>query len=193
MKGVKFVGNVNPEYMFTADGEITAGFRASGNEKAKVLSFLAEMKTSLKEGKEAVKYVIDIKKYSPKRSLDANAYFHLLVDKIAEQLRIGNDECKVKMVLEYGTVATDEEGAKVGIKLPKSVNVNSIYPYAKWFDEREENGKKFNCYLIYKQTHTLDSKEMSRLIEGVVYEAQELGIKTATPDEIAQMEGIREK
>ena len=128
-----------------------------------------------------------IGKYRRKRSLDANSYFHLLVGKIANSMNLGADETKVKMVLEYGTVARDEFGDKVGIKLPASVKVNSIYSYAKWFDERIEKGKAFNCYIIYKQTRDLDRSEMAILINGVIEEAKALGIETRTPQQIAEM------
>lgn len=129
---------------------------------------------------------------SKRRSLSANAYFHLLTNRIAEKMNLGNDEVKHRLVLEYGTVMTDSEGAKVGVKLPVSVDVSRIYPYAKWFDRRVENGKLFNCYIIYKQTHTLDSAEMARLIDGAVHEAQELGIETLKPDELSRMISLME-
>ncbi len=127
---------------------------------------------------------IECKEHRKKRSLDANAYFHVLVSKIAEAMNLGEDETKIKMVLEYGSIMRDENGDKVGFKLPASVNVNNIYKYAKWFDERMENGHKFNCYIIYEHTHNLDSKQMARLIDGTIYEAKELGIETLPPDEI---------
>ena len=114
----------------------------------------------------------------PKRSLSANAYFHVLADKIAEKMKLGMEEVKHNLVIEYGTTLKDEEGQVVGIKLPSSVKVESIYKYAKWFDTREENGKYFDCYIIYKQTHTLDSAEMAKLIDGTAKEAEELGIET---------------
>lgn len=129
---------------------------------------------------------VDIKKYRKKRSKDANAYFHVLVNKIAISQGLGNDEVKKSLVLEYGALAKDTEGQTVGFKLPSSVDVDGIYPYAKEFDERTENGKVFKCYLIYKQTHTLDSKEMARLIDGTVYVAKDLGIETDTPEQIAK-------
>jgi len=129
---------------------------------------------------------IDIKKYREKRSKDANAYFHVLVNKIAESQGLGNDEVKKMLVIEYGTLAEDPDGYSVGLKLPASVNIDTIYPYAKKFDTREENGRLFNCYLIYKHTHELDSKEMSRLIDGAIYVAQDIGIETDTPEQIAR-------
>jgi hypothetical protein len=42
-------------------------------------------------------------------------------------------------------------------------------------------------YKIYRGSHTYDTKEMSLLIDGTVADAKELGIETATPDEIRQM------
>lgn len=127
---------------------------------------------------------VEIKKYREGRSLNANAYFHVLVNKIAQVQNLGNDEVKKRLAVEYGALAKDDNGETIGFKLPTSVNVDQIYPYTKIFDVREENGVTFNCYLVYKRTRTLDSKEMSRLIDGTIYEAKEMGIETAPPWEI---------
>lgn len=132
---------------------------------------------------------IEIKKHREKRSSSANAYFHVLVNKIAAVQGIADREVKESLVLDYGTLAKDGEGQTIGFKLPASVDVSLIYPYTKCFDEREENGKLFKCYLVYKQTHLMDSKEMARLIDGAVYEAKALGIETLTPDELSRLAG----
>ena len=139
---------------------------------------------------EDTEYELSIKKVGKKRSLSANAYFHSLISEIAEKMNIGFDQCKVNMNLEYGTIARDEEGKKIGFMIPQNVDVNTLYKYTKWFDEREINGVMFNCYIVFKETHTLDTKEMARLIDGTVQEAKQLGIETATPDEIARMEAL---
>ena len=125
--------------------------------------------------------------YRETRSLNANAYFHLLVGKIAEAMNLGADEVKVKMVLDYGAVAT-ECGDPVVVALPKTANVADYYTYARWIsDFTAKNGKEYSQYIFYKHTHTLDKAEMAHLIDGVVYEAQELGIETRTPDELASL------
>lgn len=129
---------------------------------------------------------IEIKKYREKRSDNANAYFHVLVHKIAEAKGIGNEETKTMLVIEYGSLARDADGVKVGFKLPASVDVSTIYPYTKCFDTREENGKLFKCYLVYKETHLMDSKEMARLIDGAIAVAKELGIETDTPEQLTR-------
>ena len=105
---------------------------------------------------------IEIKKYREIRSKSANAYFHTLVNKIAAELGGKDEEVKRNLVLEYGAIARDGDGLTVGFKLPATVDVSTIYPYVKCFDTRTENGKAFNCYLVYKQTHLMDSKEMAR-------------------------------
>jgi hypothetical protein len=138
-------------------------------------------------------YKITVADETKKRSLDANAYFHVLVGEIAAVLRIGEDEAKKNLVLDYGTIARDDEGVPIGFKLPVSVRVETIYDYAKLFKTVEEGGKSFNCYLVYKRTRDMFSNEFSRLLDGAITEAKELGIETATPAELTRMkEEMRE-
>ena len=146
--------------------------------------YVQQLKEVLGKGKHLQ---VEIKQYRKHRSLDANAYFHVLARKIAEALNISEEESKVNLVLDYGAAMEDAEGGKVGFKLPASVDVSSIYKYAKWFDTRVEGGKEFNCYIVYKHTHEYDTKEMARLIDGAVYECQVLGIETKPDEEIKSL------
>ena len=132
---------------------------------------------------------VEIKRWRDPRSKNANAYFHVLVNKIAEAQSLGNDEVKKMMVLEYGTLATDETGSVLGAMIPSNASLDDFYPYAKWYKSMEVNGREYDCYLFYKQTHTLDSKEMARLIDGTIYVAKGLGLETMTPDQLARLEG----
>lgn len=132
---------------------------------------------------------IEIKKHRKKRSLSANAYFHVLVNKIAAERGGSDDEVKAELVQKYGALARDNDGQPIGFKLPVSVDVAVLYPYTRCFDEREENGMLFNCYLVYKRTRTMDSKEMAHLIDGTIEDAKELGIETLPPDELSRLSG----
>ena len=154
------------------------------------ITFLINEKEALKqidEIKDLEKLNVEAKKYRQKRSLDANAYFHVLVNKLARYFGMSDTEMKIKMNLEYGTVAINLDGTKVGIKVPYGTNISYFYPYCKKFGECEENGMTFEKYLFYKETHTLDSKEMSQLIEGVVYECKQAGIETLSDEEVKSM------
>ena len=129
---------------------------------------------------------IEIKQHREKRSKNANAYFHVLVNKIAGETGEADEAVKTRLVVEYGVVAKDDDGMTIGFKLPASVNVDKIYPYTRRFDQRMEGGKLFNCYLVLKPTHDMDTKEMARLIDGAIEEAKELGIETDTPEALAR-------
>ncbi len=168
-----------------ADGSLVLSLRVAKDEAYPAKQAAATIRTGLANGKERL--TVAVEWYKEKRSLNANAYFHVLVDKIAEAMQLGADEAKVQMVLEYGTIAT-EGGDVVIAALPKSADVAKYHKYAKWIaDFTAKNGKPYSQYVLYKHTHTLDKTEMKRLIDGVVYEAKELGIETRTPEELANL------
>lgn len=130
---------------------------------------------------------IELKKWRERRSLDANAYFHLLVDKLAKAIGLSVGECKIKMVLDYGTIMMDSKGAKLGVKIPATADASKVFEYARKFDTRTENGIEFDCFIIYEHTRNYDTKEMAQLIDGVVQECKQVGIETMTPYEIERM------
>lgn len=132
-------------------------------------------------------YIVKIEPYKSKRTLSANSYFHVLVHKIAEVLKIGNDECKVKMNLEYGTPLRIDDNTLFAFKVPKGSKVTDIVKYPKWVKTVTDNGKEVDVYMVYKETHTLTSSEMARLIDGVTYEAKQLGIETLDEIELKQL------
>ena len=128
-------------------------------------------------------YDFKIAKHSKKRSLNANAYFHLLVNQLARKMNISDDEMKVIMVLSYGTIARDSNGHPVGVKVPRGTDMTRFYPYAKKYAE-EGN---LDLYLFYERTHLLNQSEMAELISGVVQECRQLGIPTKEDLEIEGM------
>lgn len=71
---------------------------------------------------------ISIKKWRARRSKDANAYFHLIVNQIAVARGLSDDEVKRDLIVDYGSVARDDDGKMIGFKLPASVDVDAIYP-----------------------------------------------------------------
>ena len=129
---------------------------------------------------------VEIKKWRKPRSRDANAYFHVLVNKIAEAQSLGDDEVKRSLVVEYGALAKDEDGNTLGAMLPVTADMDDFYPYYRLYKTMTLEGREYNCYLFYKRTHTMDTKEMARLIDGAIYVAKGLGIDTDTPEQIAR-------
>lgn len=160
-----------PELSMTLDGAVKVTFTAP---KAK-LNFLSELKENT--------YDVIVKQHRERRSLDANAYFHLLISKIADARGLGVDELKRSMVCEYGTVAFIA-------RIPENGDLDAIYPYNKFIGVSKGTKEPCNDYYIFKPTHTLNTKEMAKLIDGVVVEAKELGIETKTPTELAEIKSL---
>ena len=127
---------------------------------------------------------LTIDKWSDKRSIQANAYFHVLVNAIAKETKSSEDDVKKMLVLQYGTYARGKDGKCAGVKVPKNTDIDQFYPYYRYIGDDEAG---LAMYLFYKRTRDLNKEEMSRLIAGTVSEAKALNIETLTPDELARM------
>ena len=77
------------------------------------------------------KQVFEIKPYREKRSLNANAYFHSLVNKLARYYNWSDEEMKIKMVLDYGTLV-EKDGELFEVRVPQDFDIKYVYPYAKF-------------------------------------------------------------
>ena len=128
-------------------------------------------------------------KHKKKRSLDANAYFHVLVGKIADAMRISKPRCKNILVGRYGQVEYIKDDIPAVIKTNISVSqmLEQETLHVMPCGVEVQDGKEINFFRIYRGTHTYDTREMSILIDGTVQEAKELGIETMTPSEIERM------
>lgn len=147
----------------------------------------------IREGYDKIKGVeklaVKITQYRKKRSLDANAYFHVLVGKIADELRISKARCKNILLSRYGQPELLDSGAQAVIKtnIPVSHMLEQETLHCFPCGSKVENGYELTFYKIYRGSHTYDTKEMSVLIDCTVQEAKDLGIDTVSPEEIRKM------
>lgn len=137
-----------------------------------------ELKEAVSKGK---LLDIEIKPHRQHRSLNANAYLWVLLEKMATVLKTTKDELYLLMLDRYGVFT------HVIVK-PEAVERVK----AEWRTVRElgkgrignTEGVQLQCYF---GSSTYDSAEMARLIDGVVSECKEVGIETLSPSEIALM------
>jgi hypothetical protein len=132
--------------------------------------------------KDIEKLSIELKQYREKRSLNANAYAWKLIGEIADIVRASKEEVYLEMLKRYG----QSEIISVLSHIP-------VHDYVKYYTEAGEsklNGKLFKHYKVYKGSSEFDTREMNILIDGIVGEAQELGIQTETPEMIAKMKSL---
>ena len=119
---------------------------------------------------------VTLEEWKEKRSVSANAYFHKLVNLIAEKVNRGEDEVKRDLIVNYGAQAY-QNNEPIFLNLPVGVDpMEWGIKYSKWFAESSLNGKKVDCFLVYRGSHTYNTKEMSRLISGAEQEAKAVGV-----------------
>ena len=128
-------------------------------------------------------------KWTEKRSLNANAYFHVLKDKIAEATGQSATEVHNQLIADYGQLEIIENQLVPVIIRDdldwRKMELLHVRPtgHRKVLDD----GKLYQVCLVMRGSHTYDSREMAVLINGTISEAKELGIDVITPDEKERM------
>lgn len=125
--------------------------------------------------------LVQIDHHKQKRSLNANNYLWLLCTKIADKLRASKDEIYFQMLKRYGQSSVVSVLDEAVPMFMKSVE------YAEEFGKGEVNGKAFTHIKVFVGSSNYDTRQMSILIDGVVSEAEGLGIPTMTPAEIQRL------
>ena len=134
------------------------------------------------------KYEVEIKQIRSKRGLTANAYYWVLLEKIAKSLNSSKQEVHEELIRRYGAFKTDEIGERYIFPLEPGKDPKGIAPYTMRIAERELNGKPAVFYAVLKGSSEMDNAEFNALLQGCISEAKELGIETLTQKEIAELE-----
>ena len=129
---------------------------------------------------------IKVSKATNPRSLDANAYFHVLCDKLRMKLGISMAHMKNILITSYGQIEYIDDQALIYKTNAPTEYIQELEEAHMKFLKVGEDGAYW--YKVYRGSHTYDSKEMSLLLEGTIQEAKEQGIETKTPEEIRKME-----
>ena len=154
--------------------------RFKGSEKVRAMAQIANALDGLDSEKE---YVLTVKEYKAKRSLNANSFAWLMLDKLAEKLHIGKTEL-------YRTYIKDVGGNSEII----CIQDNALNRFC----ERWEQGhigrftetipsKIDGCtnVIVYYGSSDFDTASMSRFVDLIVQDCKENGIETLTPGELA--------
>jgi hypothetical protein len=134
------------------------------------------------------KLSIEIKPYRARRSLDANAYAWVLMDRLAEKL----NQSKVDIYREY----VKHIGGNSEIVCAKNNTVERLCEaWGKngigWQTDTIPS-KIEGCtnVILYYGSSTYDTSQMSRLLDLIVQDCKQFGIPTETPDEIARLKAL---
>ena len=145
----------------------------------------SDFKLLVDEMRDKDKLSIEVKPYREKRSLDANAYFFVLADKLAEKLNTTKEEIYRHSIREIGGVSEVVCVKNEAVDhLCEGWRKNGIGWQTNTFPSKIEGCTNV---VLYYGSSTYDTAQMSRLISNIVQDCQAVGIETRTPEEIANM------
>lgn len=150
---------------FDLDGNQTLLLRIHGNGKALYEAFKDKTLS------------VQIKEYKHKRSKNANSFCWALCTEIADILRSDKDSVYLEMLKRYGQSEL--------ISVLSEVNMAGYLKYFEIAGESRLNGKDFTHYKVFKGSSEYNTREMSIFLDGIVSEAEMLGIPVLSDSELA--------
>nr|DAR01076.1 MAG TPA: NinB protein [Caudoviricetes sp.] len=115
-------------------------------------------------------YIIEVKQKRKDRSLDANAALWALLGEMAAKLRTSKDELYMEMLSRYGVFT------HVVVKPAVVDRVKAEWRTVRVLGEVVINGQTGIQLQCYFGSSTYNTEEFSRLLDGVISDAKELGI-----------------
>lgn len=135
----------------------------------------------------------DLKEHRAKRSLNQNSYYWALLAKVAEKSSISRNRCHNEMLASYGQ---DEyvDDRLVYVTIPDNEKAEREAMEAETYHLRPtssvmdgNDGMIYRVWVMLRGSHTYNTAEMRRLLEGIIDEAKQLGIETLPEEELEML------
>lgn len=128
---------------------------------------------------------IKVTKKKKKRSLDSNAYFWILVDKLSQRLNIPKEDIYRNAIKNISgaseIVCVKNEAVE---KLCSGWSRNGLGWQTDTMPSKIEGCTNV---VLYYGSSTFDQSQMTRLIDNIVQDCKAVGIETLTPNELARL------
>lgn len=147
------------------------------NEPAIARTFILDKQNRL--------YDCEIKEHREKRSLDANAYCWVLLDKLADAIRSTKEELYLQKVREIG-IFRDFILEEAAVKTFRTVWERQGTGWPTEIVDYSRSGDRRGVRAYYGSS-PYNTKQMSRLIDSIVQDCKDLGIETLPPEKLAAM------
>lgn len=142
------------------------------------INMLNTLQKAIEKGK-SIEVKIGVKREA--RSLNANAYLWVLLGRMAEVLHTDKDELYMLMLSRYGVFT------HVVVKPNVVERVKAEWKLVKELGPVTINGKQGIQLQCYFGSHTYNTKEFSRLLEGVIDEAKRIDVEVKSDAEIQSL------
>ena len=136
------------------------------------------------------KVTVEIKEQRKGRSLDANAYCWVLCDKIASTkgLLLKKTDVYKQAIRDYGVttvVPIKTDLLNVVLRTWDGQGIGNDHDI---IGQSKHEG--YTNVRLYVGSSQYNTKEMSVLLDGIIADAQELGIETMTPNKLAELKSL---
>lgn len=162
------------------------------NPKQIEITFVANINEApefenLKDDKELT---IQVKEYVKKRSISQNAYMWVLLDKIAQKIGHTKEQVYKVYIKDYGVfeiLPIKNEAVDGFITKWKKNGLG-------WIAENIGDSKLdgYTKIIAYFGSSTYNTKEMSRLLEAIIRDCNEMNINTLSLEEILLLENLND-
>jgi len=135
---------------------------------------------------------LKLKVHSKKRSLDANAYYWKMLSLLAGKLGESNNAIHNDLLAEFSEVDT-LDGQVITVELIESestfkrVREESKYHLRATDEYKFKDGQMYRVFQMMVGSSQMDTRQMSRLINGLLDKCREQGIPTITDEECERM------
>ena len=146
-----------------------------------------EYRDAVKMAQEFASVPVSIKvtKKKKKRSLDSNAYFWILVDKLSQRLNLPKEDIYRNAIKNISgaseIVCVKNEAVE---KLCSGWNRNGLGWQTETMPSKIEGCTNV---VLYYGSSTFDQSQMTRLIDNIIQDCKAVGIETLTPNELARL------
>lgn len=182
---MKFAGKFE-RITYTAKGDAEITFSTAQRVEAEKVKTIADRLLDVK-----------VEPHHERRSLDANAYFWVLAQKLAEKLSLRGQK-PVSAEEVYRNYIRD-----IGAYQILPVKVDAVEQFTKAWESHgkgwivvfigESKLKGYANLQVFYGSSVYNKEQMGRLIDAVVADCKEFGIETKTPEEIANMLSLMEE
>lgn len=138
----------------------------------------------VEELKNEDKLNIELKKYRKHRSLDANAYFWKLLTELCELVELDTVEEYKRRVKELGIFRRFRIEKDNVNTFEKMWTAQGIAWFCEIADTEYIGNTEFKIINAYYGSSSYNSKQMSRLIDGLVQDCKHYGVETKPQEEI---------
>lgn len=144
-----------------------------------------ELNENAQEAMELIKHEkldIRLKQHRDKRSLDANAYYWVLLTKLAKVHGWANNEAHNRMLRRYGQIER-VDGNLIAVYLPDTEEterdvLDKVEYHLKPLPKTviTKYGEIKRVYVLLRGSSTYDTEEMAQLISGLIQDCRDSGI-----------------